>query len=295
MRYKQKTPHLGIPVVGQGDRIHPEMEMKRYTIIENMLIAGTQGVSEVVFDEGPYSIEEDGEEYVVTLKAGGTYPSIHGIVSGFYFKGSPILKWTGLKRNAFYYLYVKATSKTPHENSAIRLVSSTVRLGKGSLLVAAVDLKGEVAEIDIHPDGKIYSADVARHASDSSNPHGLKLEQEELVVTKELTISEEASVEIEGEKFSAGDFALSAAALVGRRIQVMDFPSAGVDGALLKCKSKVLTVHVSRRCTGSMDKVAGEIGVGYFGEDESVDSEKEFKVYNTGEEGIPLRALVICG
>ena len=52
MTYKQKTPHLGIPVVGNRDRISPDVEMRKYTIIENMLIAGTQGLTEVVFDDG---------------------------------------------------------------------------------------------------------------------------------------------------------------------------------------------------------------------------------------------------
>jgi len=296
MSYKHKTPHLGIPVVGHRDRIMPDVEMRKYTIIENMLIAGTQGLTEVVFDDGSYSLEEDGGEYAVSVKAGGTYPSMHGIVGGFYFKAASKVCWSGLRPDHAYYLYVKATPSTPHDHSSVRLAASTVLLGKGSLLMAYVDLREEVPEVDTRPDGKVYSADVARHASDSVNPHGVRMEQDELVVTRDLAIGAGAAVSVGDESFQGAEFAAALNVLMGRRVEVVDFESGGEKGVLLKAGSTVRFAQAQERGAPGRDgPAAGGIGVGYYGDDETVDSESEFKVYNHGAEGLPMRALVICG
>lgn len=295
MSYKQKTPHFGIPVVGKRDRIMPDVEMRKYSIIENMLIAGTQGLNEVVFDDGDYHLDEDGDQFVVNVRAGGTYPSIHGIVSGFYFRAPPRVRWEGLRLNHFYYLYIKSTPNTPHESSSIRAVSSTYKLGKGSLLVATVDLRGEIPLVDPNPDGKIYSQDVARHASDSSNPHGRRMTQDELVISKVLSLGEDAQIEIGGTLIPIVTFMETVASLGGRRTEVVDFDSAGKDGVLLRASSKVFSVQVQRIVTGSFEDSIGETGIGYFGEDDNTDEESEFVVYNTGASGIPMRALVVCG
>jgi len=53
-------------------------------------------------------------------------------------------------------------------------------------------------------------------------------------------------------------------------------------------------VTVTRRVVDAFKGVAGEIAVGYFGEDANADEANEFAVYNSGEEGIPLRAMVFC-
>jgi len=295
MTYKQKTPHLGIPVVGNRDRISPDVEMRKYTIIENMLIAGTQGLTEVVFDDGTYTLSADGNEFKVKVTAGGTFPSMHGIVQGFYFKAQPSVSWEGLKNGYFYYLYVKATPKTPYEHSSIRLTASSVQLGKGALLMATVDLREETPRLNTEPEDKVYSQDVARHASDKYNPHGRRLEQDELIIRKDLVIAAGAIVDIDGEVFQGAEFAVAAAALVGRKVEVIDFVSGGPKGVLLKASGKVVCAQVQRRVTSSVDTFTGELGVGYFGEDDSADSALEFKVYNNGEEGVPMRAFVICG
>lgn len=294
--YKGKTPYLNIPVVQFGDKINPDMEMRKYTIIENMLIAGTQGVKEVVFDEGSYSLDEDGDVFVVSLRAGSTHPSIHGMVSGFYFKGASTLKWESLIPGNFYYLYIRPTPNTPHENSAIRTVASKIKFDAGSLLVGTVDLRNNLAELDTNPDGKIYSGDIARHAADSFNPHGTTLTQEILKITKSLVIDEFASVEVGGSELSGGDFVAAVATLTGKRVEVIDFVSGGVSGVPLKASGKIVNVQVHRRIVGTvqLNKI-GEVGIGYFGEDNNVDSESECMIYNSHVDGIPMRALVITG
>jgi hypothetical protein len=294
MSYRQSTPHLGMPVVGKGDRISADVEMRKALIIENMLIAGTQGLTEVVFDDGTYKLIKDGDRYEVSVTAGGTYPSMHGIVGGFYFKGAPKVKWTNLKLGYTYNLYVKATPKTPHENSAIRLTSSPVMLGKGSLLMATVDLRADIPSVNTNPDGKVYSADVARHASDSSNPHGRILEQEELLISKALVLSVNANVQIGDVVISAEEFAKTAGLLVGSKTIIVDFETSGIDGVLLSVDGKVKGVEVHRR--GALDDfIVGEISIGYFGEDDSVDKDSEFMVYNREGSGIKMKAIITCG
>jgi len=298
--YKQMTPHFGIPVVGKGDKIQGDVEFRKYSIIENMLIAGTQGLSEVVFDDGDYKLVENGEEFEVNVRAGGTYPSIHGIVAGFYFRAPPRVVWDGLKKDYFYYLYIKATPNTPHENSSVRAISSTYELNNKALLVATVDLRSEPPVVNPNPDGKIYSSDVARHASDTSNPHGRKLEQDELLIKKVLSLGEEAHIEIAGSLIPVSTFSQTAASLAGQKTEMVDFQSGGPDGVVLKVSGKVRFVQVQQRWDSKANfELAeirvGDVGIGYFGENDDVDSEREFVVYNTGGEGLPMRALVLCG
>jgi hypothetical protein len=292
-KYSQKTPHFGIPVVKKGDRINGEQELKKYTIIENMLIAGTQGLKEVVFDDGTYALNKDGTVYNVTVISGGTFPSMEGIVGGFYFRGEAKVKWDNLKPGYFYYLYVKGTPKTPHDNWSIRLTSSKVLLGKGALLMATVDLREDIPVIETNPDGKIYSTDVARHASDSSNPHGRKLEQEELFITSILTLDSNAKIQIGGKELTPEEFAETAQNIAGLTTEIIDFDTAGEDGVLLSANGKVKSIQVHRRMP--LSSSVGEYAIGYFGEDDSVDKESEFMFYNDGGSGLPMRAVVTCG
>ena len=295
-KYKQKTPHFGIPVVGYGDSISPEVEMRRYTIIENMLIAGTYGLSEVVFDDGGYTIEAGGGGFSVVLRTGGASPSARGLVGGFYFDAPPEVRWGGLKDGRLFYLYLRTTSKTPYESSSVRAVASERLLGKGALLLASVDLRDENPVVNTMPDGKVYSQDVANHVSDRSNPHGRSLVQDEIQVLKRLVMGEGAEIQVGEMVLPVGIFAAQAAEMAGRRVETVDFVSGGAGGVVVKASSRVFHIEVQRRCSGPMEStLAGEVGIGYFGEDDGVDSDSEFMVYNSHDEGVPMRALIVCG
>ena len=56
---------------------------------------------------------------------------------------------------------------------------------------------------------------------------------------------------------------------------------------------------MSRESFGEADMVSltktGETAVGYFGSDQSVKSQEQFVVRNTGDAGVAMRALVILG
>ena len=125
MSYKQKTAYLGIPVVGFDDHIEPETELRKYQIIENMLIAGTQGVKCCVFDDGDYRIERQADgQYEVTLSATGGSPSASGMVGGAYFFTTDQLKWSDLKAGEMHYLSLTGSYKTFANPSRVRTVSS---------------------------------------------------------------------------------------------------------------------------------------------------------------------------
>ena len=42
-QYKLRTPRLGLPVPGYKAHIWPEIEMMRWQIVENLLLAGPRG------------------------------------------------------------------------------------------------------------------------------------------------------------------------------------------------------------------------------------------------------------
>lgn len=304
-QYKKKTPLLGIPVPWYKDRIVPEQEMSRFIIIENLLIAGMQGVGCAVFDDGDFRLEAETDEmFQVVLVATGSSPSAEGIIGSAYFNAPPELRWARLRKGYMNYLYLRGGRNTFRDHAAVRTVSSEYPIeGKANLLMAAVDLREEVPKLDTYPDGKIYSTDLARHASDSENPHGRRMYQDELVVTKKLFLrsedgeSPEVEVDVDGEavSFPASSFAGAVAELAGRKVVVRDFDSAGRDGMVISSNGgKVLYAMVQRRAANGSGSV-GEIAVGYHGEDAKADSEDEFVVYNSGNEGLPMRAFVICG
>ena len=56
--------------------------------------------------------------------------------------------------------------------------------------------------------------------------------------------------------------------------------------------SRVLFVDVSRICDGSLAGSLGESAVGHFGDDKALHTANEFSFYNTGDEGLKMRALV---
>lgn len=309
--YKKKTPLLGIPVPWYKDRIHPETEYRKACIIENMLIAGTAGVKNALFDDGSYRLETETEDtYQVRLSATGPSPSAEGMVGGAYFKAPSTLIWPELKVGRKYFLYIKGQTGLYEDYSRIRTSASTHRVELGGLLMAVVDLREKVPELNKEPDGKLYTADLARHMNDYENPHGRRLYQEELVVTEKLILRKEGPgqpvVQIEVEEDDVREFPASAFSdaighLAGKRVEVVDFKSGGPEGVVVRIrdvenpKTKIFYVEVQRRVTGAFSTGVGEIGVGYMGQDPNVDENLEFAVYNTGEAGIEMRAIIYCG
>jgi hypothetical protein len=305
MIYKNKTKILGIPVHGLGDRIIPEVELQRFQIIENMLIAGTQGVKNCVFDDGLFSIDPETENtFIVTLKATGCSPSASGLVGGAYFFGSPVLSWKNLNRGYVYHLYLRGLNKTFEDPSSIAEVSSLYPIEGDNVLIAIADCRADVPKINTNPDGKVYSCDLAAHINDVENPHGRSVIQDKLYVREKICLyspegkGAEVEILVDGVAKQIPVNLLPGAALelAGRKVVTIDFLSLGSAGKIIEIPdiNKVLFVQVSRRFSDNMDKVLGETMIGYYSEDPSLHLPSEFSVYNSGDSDIPLRALAYC-
>jgi len=291
-KYRQRTKVLGIPVVGHGDSIWPETELVKYQIIENMLMAGTRGVKNCLFEEGDLKLERNADgEFSVVLRATGSLPCAVGLIGGVYFDAPSRLEWGGLKAGKQYFLYLIASPKTIVEPSLVRTISSEFEkkdMAKSAILISIADLRGETPVLDRYPDGKLYAKDLARHVSDSENPHGESMEQDELIIRKNLVLDAQngAGLTIRTEQGSA---TLSAASLVPR---VLECVSGGVKGTSLSAGGKVGFVMVGRMSGGQDGLKLGETYVGYYGADTSVVDESSFVVYNTGDTAIPLRVVI---
>lgn len=297
MSYKQKTSHLGIPVVGYGDRIVPEVELRKYQIIENMLIAGTRGVHNCVFDDGDFNIfaEADGT-YTVTLSATGKRPSAEGLVGGAYFLAPTSLKWAGLARGYTYYLYLAGNPETFADPSQVRELSSKFSLEGANVLTATFDLTGENPKLNPEPDNKVYTEDMVAHANDSEDPHGSVLTQGTLVVKDRLVLPETIET-LDGKTLTADGIIASANELTGKKVTVLKFDSAGRQGLTLTVPGvdSITFVYVQRSFAPHLlEEVTGDVVVGYFGQDPAVKQANEFSVYNWGDAGLPMQALVIC-
>jgi len=290
MSYNRKTPLLGIPVP-KAERLRSDVEYRKFCLIENQLVAGTGGVRYAVFSDGNYQVEidADDEKCFVRLVGTGRTPSAHGIASGAYFRADDALVWSGLKRGKKYFLYLRSNSKTMFDFSDIRTVSSPFELeDKTALLMAFVDLRDEPYSLDPYPDGKVYSSDVALHTNDRKNPHGRQLFQDEVFIGKRLVLEDGATFEI------------------GQIANVSDFKSGGRKGVELAGEGKeILHVDVQELVVGDGPSwiskkpngrcAVGDIAIGYYGMDGRVTDPDRVMVYNKGDSGLLLRAMILYG
>jgi hypothetical protein len=288
--YSQRTKVLGIPVVGYGDKIWPEVELRKWQIVENMLLAGTQGVKNCLFTEGDLMLESNPEGgFIVILRATAASTAATGVVSGSFFRAPAVLKWDGLVSGKLYYLYLVGSPKTFAEHSLVRtMVSEFEQKNKQAILMGVADLRG-APTLERYPNGKVYASDLGSHISDGENPHGETLVQDEMIVRKRLVLGDDGMAEIQI-RIGSERLTMPASLLVPR---VVDFESKGKEGVAVTVDGRVAFVQVSRMSGGT--GISGEISVGYFGKDNKVSDSKSFCVYNDGDTGIPMRAIVFFG
>jgi hypothetical protein len=227
------------------------------------------------------------------------------MVGGAYFEAPPTVSWTGLKKGYSYYLYLRGNSSTLENFNEVKAISSAYALDGDNLLLAVADCRSEQPKLELYPDGKLYSDDLARHVNDVENPHGRELLQDILYVRQKLALyspeGESASIEvlIDGKPVTVPASAIpgAVAELAGRKVITVDFETAGIAGRIIEVKeeTRVVFVQVSRCSTGGVRGVLGETSVGYFDTDPALHAANEFSFYNTGDSGLPMRALVYCG
>lgn len=283
--YKQRTKVLGIPVVGYGDRVWPEVELKKYQLLENMLLAAMKGIDNCLFEEGDMVLNKlEGGTFSVTLHPIGVTRSAVGILGGTYFSAPPSVEWNNLDVGKIYYLYLTKTAKTLVDPTSIRTFTSEyAKEVRGTILMGIVDLKNDPPSLERYPDDKLYTSDLAEHLLDAQNPHGDSISQDELTISKKLNLDVTAEVQI-------GEVSVPVAALVPK---IIDFETCGVGGVTLSTSRRVAFVQVCR-LSGSQGDL-GEVSIGYYEKDEKVINEESFVVYNTGNSGISMRAIIFYG
>ena len=288
--YKQRTKAFNIPVLGYGDKIWPELEYRKYTIIENLLLAATRGGVNCVFDEGSLVVRrQENGKYCVRLLASGSHCAAMGICGGAFFKTKSTIEWSDLETGKKYLLYLKTSPKTFEDYSDVRAISSDAKLMESTvILMGAVDLIGEKIVVDKNPVGKLNSRDLTEHILDNENPHGESLVQDELV-TKRLIL--DGTVEVHGD---TDKIVLPASELfdilkTSSGVETIDFRTSGENGTLLRAKNPVIFVSVSRIDNTIMVGTMGDVSIEYDQEDQC-----NFKVRNAGSIDLPVRAFVVC-
>lgn len=284
--YKQRTKHFGIPVIGYKDSLWPELELRKYTIIENLLLAATKGATNCVYEEGIMSISvQESGTYSVRLAATGSRCSAMGMAGGAYFRTNNAIEWADLVSGYVYFLYVKSNPKTFLDPTDIRTVASRVRLSESNVvLFGRIDLRGSTVKLDTNPPGKINAFDIISHVSDTENPHGEKMFQDEITVSKKLIL--QGDIEVEGEQEKAIVPVEEFLSMVKNysKMKIIDFKSGGPKGATLECGFPVKFASVSR--SGSrVDGVTGEVSIEYLG--------NNIVIFNTGDRGIEMKAVVL--
>ena len=200
-QYKQRTKVIGFPVVGYGDSIWPEIELKKYQLIENMLLAAMKGMDNCLFEEGDMSLrkQEDGS-FAVDLRPIGITRSAVGILGGTYFEAPPSLRWDGLLTGKIYYLYLTKTPKTLLDPSSVRTFTAEYKKeARACILMGVVDLRTDKPILERYPDDKLYTSDLGKHLTDNDNPHGDSVQQKELTITKKISFSEDAEISVGGQ------------------------------------------------------------------------------------------------
>jgi len=334
--YSRKTEYFGIPVLGKGDRIDPDIEIERFQIIENQLLAGMKGLKCCVFEDGNYTLNQHtSTEFSVILQSTGPSPSARGIVNSGYFEGGPQILWPSLEKGYKYWLYITWMPRTYVDKRIFRAFSSTTEKDQSKgrfLLLASVDLKSKIPSVNVYPDGKIYADDIISHVADQTNPHGRKMFQDFLTVYKNMkfeigdstspaiivddkrsgkypTIESTREISLKDKRITLQisddenpDLKTESNSLVGainelstNRIEIVDFETNGIIGTVVEIPSnlEVMAVTAHQRVVTSLKKNIGEIAIGYSQDGEVKDANK-FKVFNSGDIGISMRAVVHC-
>lgn len=295
-QYKQKTKFFQFPVPGYDDGIWPAVELKKWQMVENLILAAQRGNVNAIFREGDLRIKQERDgSYSAILTATGNEPSAQGAVGGAFFESKSTIVWSGLQVGNAYYLYIKGSNKTFYDAQAVVPVASITRLITPYVtLVAKADLTSETLSIDRNPPGKVNARDLGQHVVDYDNPHGDKMIQDELLIRNHLALGNGNDVDLEfdvnGEVTHIPLSQVLASVQTSR--MYLDFVSAGKEGITLTANGRISFANVVR--TNPKDAEAGEVSIGFYEADANVMLPNQVIVYNSGNPGVSMRAMIVC-
>lgn len=262
--YKRKSPVFGIPYMASGDTLSENEERRRAIVIENLLQAAMHGVRDCVFEDGQYvAAKRDNGWYSVEVLNTGELPAFEGMIKGRYcYEGSRLI-WTKIREGNESYLYVNANADVnENPSSLIAVVKENGPYPKPiGLLVAKVTFENGKPVIDTHPDGKVYSKDIALHATDKTNPHGTEMIQDKLVVREKISYPGQL------------------------KTTVLQAQSWGKKGLVIERENEIVMCQMQEMTKDAETLCLGQVGYDY-------ETLKKVTIYNDGDEGVLVRVVV---
>lgn len=207
MGYSKQTQHYNIPVMGRGDVMTEQWEMKQMQKIDDMLYVANYGCRNGILYEGTYSIQDDettvdSDDYYLKVSYNGedeNHPALEGILDGYYFSiENGALTDNLLYKGHNYGIFVQYSMNVdintgistigfvlhPRDIENLNGVSleeyTFTNIGANEMEVCRIDTLGNILYMDIP--GKVYLRNTLNHINDSINPHGTTLVQDNINV-----------------------------------------------------------------------------------------------------------------
>lgn len=204
--YRNRTNFYRIPVMAEGDQMTEQQEWVQMSTIDNLLFAATFGCGKAFLEEGRYSLKWNNNRtecrlVVAPMKAEGF--SLMGLINYRMFFSRKEQEVGVLYSNAKYYVYVEYQEglETDPECFALRAYTSGQKEDVNRMALCIVDTTDGTIDTDVN---KVYAKNILAHTTDSTNPHGKALSQEELNVTGSLTVGGRPVLGVEYRDFLSG-------------------------------------------------------------------------------------------
>ena len=294
--YQYKTGFFGIPVPGK-EALKSSVEKKKWTIVENQLVAATKGVYCAVFEDGEYRVIDnvDGTYTVMLVGTGHEYALMGILNGGLVFTEQPVV-WEKLQKGKTYWLYLVHQQGQYLDPSDFLPDAKNIKVEDGVnqfLLLARFD--GNTATVDSCPPGKVYSTDIPAHMNDANNPHGEKLTQQTVLLDNLLhrrvdnrgVVSETTLYDGNGNGLIDG--------VLRRKVVGVDAESIGPAGVKVVVPGAV-RIHLATVTERVVFGAAPTFNLGDAVLQYGIDglAGNEVAVYNSRSSGVPIRLTVIA-
>jgi len=180
---------FGIPTPTNDSAINPDDERDRYTVMNNLLKACTKGILSEVFEDGIYTLIDNGDgTYSLTLAASGGIRALWGVLNGGLIDTYETITWEDMPDGKLYHIYITPASLSYLNPESFTPIYSTFKRQASDytvLYLATVDLRTG-AVLDTNPEGKVYQQDFSEHVQEDTNPHSTNWTQNHLTMFEQI-------------------------------------------------------------------------------------------------------------